>query len=205
MRLASLDDAGPRGGPCARARTRSRGRARARPVRRTSRSACGPVSWPPRHGPLGDRGSGGGRCGGAWCSPWSRCSRWRPSPAAVGLGLPGLRLILGEPPASAPPSVVPSQTAPPGSLGSTLGLGKQVALEDVERPDRCRRSGSRPIPPSARPMRSTSTRPAGTRRRSCGPRARACPRRANPGSGSSSCSSTAGSMTAIARSCSARV
>ena len=53
--------------------------------------------------------------------------------AAVGLGLPGLRLTLGEPPASAPPSVSPSQTAPPGPLGSTLGLGKQVALDDVER------------------------------------------------------------------------
>ncbi len=52
--------------------------------------------------------------------------------AAVGLGLPGLRLTLGEPPASAPPSVSPSQTAPPGPLGSTLGLGKQVALDDVE-------------------------------------------------------------------------
>jgi hypothetical protein len=52
--------------------------------------------------------------------------------AAVGLGLPGLRLTLGEPPASAPPSVSASQTAPPGSLGSTLGLGEQVALGDVE-------------------------------------------------------------------------
>lgn len=51
---------------------------------------------------------------------------------AVGLGLPGLRLILGQPPASAPPSVVPSQSRPPGSLGSTLRLGMEVAIEDVE-------------------------------------------------------------------------
>lgn len=51
---------------------------------------------------------------------------------AVGLGLPGLRLILGEPPASAPPSVEPSRTAPPGPLGSTLGLGDPVALDEVE-------------------------------------------------------------------------
>jgi len=51
---------------------------------------------------------------------------------AVGLGLPGLRLILGEPPASPPPSVAPSQTPPPGPLGSTLGLGEQVQLDEVE-------------------------------------------------------------------------
>jgi len=52
--------------------------------------------------------------------------------AAVGLGLPGLRLILGEPPASPPPSVAPSQTAPPGPLGSALQLGEQVALDEVD-------------------------------------------------------------------------
>jgi hypothetical protein len=51
---------------------------------------------------------------------------------AVGLGLPGLRLILGEPPASPPPSVAPSQTPPPGPLGSTLQLGEQVSLDEVE-------------------------------------------------------------------------
>jgi hypothetical protein len=51
---------------------------------------------------------------------------------AIGLGLPGLRLILGEPSASPPPSVAPSQTPPPGPLGSTLGLGEQVALDEVE-------------------------------------------------------------------------
>lgn len=51
---------------------------------------------------------------------------------AVGLGLPGLRLILGEPPASAPPSVAPSRPAPSGSPGFTLRLGDAVALEEVE-------------------------------------------------------------------------
>jgi hypothetical protein len=50
---------------------------------------------------------------------------------AVGLGLPGLRLILGEPPPSAPPSVEPSRTPPPGPLGSRLGLGDAVALDEV--------------------------------------------------------------------------
>ena len=51
---------------------------------------------------------------------------------AVGLGLPGLRLILGEPSASPPPSVAPSRTPPPGALGSRLGLGGHVALDEVE-------------------------------------------------------------------------
>ena len=51
---------------------------------------------------------------------------------AVGLGLPGLRLILGEPAASPPPSVEPSRTPTPGTLGSTLGLGELVELDDVE-------------------------------------------------------------------------
>ena len=51
---------------------------------------------------------------------------------AVGLGLPGLRLILGEPSASPPPSVAPSRTPPPGPLGSRLGLGGHVALDEVE-------------------------------------------------------------------------
>jgi hypothetical protein len=51
---------------------------------------------------------------------------------AVGLGLPGLRLILGEPPASAPPSVEPSRSPAPGLPGSTLHLGDPVALDEVE-------------------------------------------------------------------------
>lgn len=51
---------------------------------------------------------------------------------AVGLGLPGLRLILGEPPATTPPSVEPSGSPAPGPLGSTLSLGNLVPLEEVE-------------------------------------------------------------------------
>jgi hypothetical protein len=61
---------------------------------------------------------------------------------AVGLGLPGLRIILGEPPVSPPPSVaapsglgpsgLPSRTPPSGAPGSTLRLGDAVSLDDVE-------------------------------------------------------------------------
>jgi hypothetical protein len=54
---------------------------------------------------------------------------------AVGLGLPGLRLTLGEPPATPPPpSVQPGTTAPSpaGPLGSTLSLGELVELDEVE-------------------------------------------------------------------------
>jgi hypothetical protein len=80
--------------------------------------------------------------------PW-----WRPGPrglalaliallafaalvGAVGLGLPGLRLILGGPSAS-PPPVAPSSsaTAPgstlPGPPGSTLGLGERLDLAAI--------------------------------------------------------------------------
>lgn len=56
---------------------------------------------------------------------------------AVGLGLPGLRIILGEP--SVPlPTVAPSRSPTPGSPtvpgvpGARLGLGRLVALDDVE-------------------------------------------------------------------------
>ncbi len=52
---------------------------------------------------------------------------------AVGLGLPGLRLILSEPGVSAPPSPSPSRTTPPGPLGGRMGLGDPVALEEIER------------------------------------------------------------------------
>ena len=52
---------------------------------------------------------------------------------AIGLGLPGLRLTLGEPPVTPPPSAAPSRSAPPGPLGSGFGLGAPVALADVER------------------------------------------------------------------------
>jgi hypothetical protein len=51
---------------------------------------------------------------------------------AVGLGLPGLHLTLGEPPASAPPSATPGRTIPAGPPGSTLGLGTPVSLDAVE-------------------------------------------------------------------------
>jgi hypothetical protein len=50
---------------------------------------------------------------------------------AVGLGLPGLRLILGEPSASPPPTLAPTQSPPPGPLGSTLRLGDAIALDQV--------------------------------------------------------------------------
>jgi hypothetical protein len=65
--------------------------------------------------------------------------------AAVGLGLPGLRFSFGEPPASLLPSPTlgasvgaisspgptPSPTLPPVA-GMKLGLGRQVALDEVE-------------------------------------------------------------------------
>lgn len=51
---------------------------------------------------------------------------------AVGLGLPGLRLILGQPSASPPPSVEPGRTAAADPLGGTLGLGDPLALDEVE-------------------------------------------------------------------------
>jgi hypothetical protein len=61
--------------------------------------------------------------------------------AAVGLGLPGLRITFGEPPASVLPSPAatptgsstptPSPTLPP-IAGMRLNLGRQVALEEVE-------------------------------------------------------------------------
>ena len=62
---------------------------------------------------------------------------------AVGLGLPGLRLILGggtPPPTPAPtvaPSVAPSATptptpSPPREPGATIGLGELVPLDQVE-------------------------------------------------------------------------
>ena len=51
---------------------------------------------------------------------------------ASALGLPGLRLILGPAPVSPPPSLVPSASPAAGAPGSTLGLGKQVALDDLD-------------------------------------------------------------------------
>ncbi|MGH2477021.1 MAG: hypothetical protein ACRDIL_17320, partial [Candidatus Limnocylindrales bacterium] len=64
---------------------------------------------------------------------------------AVGLGLPGLRITFGEPPASVRPSpiataaptdgAIPSATpiaAPPAVTGMRLDLGRQVRLDEVE-------------------------------------------------------------------------
>ncbi len=50
--------------------------------------------------------------------------------AALGLGLPGLRIVLGDPP-SPPPSAAPVPSAVPGPPGSTLGLGRVVTLEEA--------------------------------------------------------------------------
>ena len=51
---------------------------------------------------------------------------------AAGLGLPGLRLILGPAPVSPPPSLAPSASPAAGAPGSTLGLGELVPLEDLD-------------------------------------------------------------------------
>jgi hypothetical protein len=51
---------------------------------------------------------------------------------AAGLGLPGLRLILGPAPVSPPPSLTPSASPAAGAPGSALGLGEQVPLEDLD-------------------------------------------------------------------------
>lgn len=61
--------------------------------------------------------------------------------AAVGLGLPGLRITFGEPPASVLPSPAPTATGSrtptpsptlPPIAGMRLNLGRQVELEEVE-------------------------------------------------------------------------
>jgi hypothetical protein len=51
---------------------------------------------------------------------------------AAGLGLPGLRLILGPAPVSPPPSLAPSASPAEGPAGSRLGLGEQVPLDDLD-------------------------------------------------------------------------
>jgi hypothetical protein len=55
---------------------------------------------------------------------------------AVGLGLPGLRLILGEGPATFAPSLTPATNAPaasnPGPLGQSLQLGEALDPDDPE-------------------------------------------------------------------------
>ena len=56
---------------------------------------------------------------------------------AVGLGLPGIRILLGEPPASPSPT---SGVSPSGAPGSRLGLGQLVTL------DAARDQTGRPLP-----------------------------------------------------------
>ena len=55
---------------------------------------------------------------------------------AMGLGLPGLRLILGEPPATPVPTIAPATGAPEspgaGPLGRRLGLGEPLDLDDPD-------------------------------------------------------------------------
>lgn len=49
---------------------------------------------------------------------------------AVGLGLPGLRLILGAPPGSQPPAtpsaIAPTGSPQPGAIGASMGLGEPL-------------------------------------------------------------------------------
>ena len=58
---------------------------------------------------------------------------------AMGLGLPGLRLILGESPPTPVPSLAPATAAPespsPGPLGGRLALGEPLEIDDPERLD----------------------------------------------------------------------
>lgn len=54
--------------------------------------------------------------------------------AATGFGLPGLQLIFGPPPAtiSPPPSLAPSRSPAVGPPGASMGLGRPVALADLD-------------------------------------------------------------------------
>lgn len=52
---------------------------------------------------------------------------------AVGLGLPGLRLVFGDAPSPRPSATATATSASPGPLGSNLGLGAALPLADVER------------------------------------------------------------------------
>src|SRR5262249_3922238 len=52
---------------------------------------------------------------------------------AAGLGLPGLRISLGPPPVSPPPTLAPSPVrSPAGVPGAGMHLGEQVALSDLD-------------------------------------------------------------------------
>ena len=95
---------------------------------------------------------------------------------AAGLGLPGLRLILGPAPVSPPPSLAPSASPAAGAPGSTLGLGDQVPLEN-SMPRRASRSRGRRTRPSDRPTPPTSIGRSVARSRSSGGRATTSPTR----------------------------
>lgn len=115
------------------------------------RDLAGEIDWPsatPAGGPdlatrvrvrLLERPTPAGRSG--WIAmPWRRALLLALTAlltlgaiaGAVGLGLPGLRLILGGPSASPPPSVDPGRTAAAGPLGSALGLGDPIGLDEVD-------------------------------------------------------------------------
>ena len=53
--------------------------------------------------------------------------------AAVAFGIPGIRLVFGEPPVTAPPSAAVAQSPPPGPPGAGLGLGRSVPVDDLDR------------------------------------------------------------------------
>ena len=59
---------------------------------------------------------------------------------AVGLGLPGLRIILGDPPGSPAPTVDAPQSPRAGRPGQNLGLGRAVTIADA------RVATGRPLP-----------------------------------------------------------
>ncbi len=96
----------------------------------------------PRPGVVADdQAAAGGRGGSRWT--------WRPArralvlaliallalaaiAGAIGLGLPGLRIIFGGAPVSPPPSLEPSRSPAPGAPGSSMGLGELVELADLD-------------------------------------------------------------------------
>ena len=51
--------------------------------------------------------------------------------AAVGFGLPGIRIIFGDPPSPSPAATATS--SPLGTLGANLGLGTALELPEIER------------------------------------------------------------------------
>jgi hypothetical protein len=53
---------------------------------------------------------------------------------AVGLGLPGLRIVFGPPPVPSPSAAqATAVSSPSGAPGSALRLGRRVAVEDIDR------------------------------------------------------------------------